>query len=157
MKIVTFDIDDSVKTRQQKIAENLEAAKLKNSLIFDINDKPIFGVDASESIASTGISRAVTPGSSIVLAPWLRKCKQAEIDATNLEPSVDVVLFTNSFRKATASLAWAFQDLALQKSQPSMAIVSNARAFQLLERKMDQIEASIERMTDAFQSTLRQA
>lgn len=53
-------------------------------------------------------------------------------------------------------MARAFRDLASQRSQPSTAIPSDASAFQPLKRRMDQIEASIKRMTDAFQSTLRQ-
>lgn len=108
IKIVTSDIDDSVKTRQQKIVENLKAARRKNSLIFDINDEPIPGVDAPERTASTGTSRAVTPGSSIVLASRLRKHKRAEVNAADLEPSADAVLFINGFREATSSLARVF-------------------------------------------------
>lgn len=156
MKIVASDIDDSVKTRQQKIAENLEAARLENSLIFEIDDEPIPGIDAPER-TSTATSRAVTPGSSIALAPRSRKRKQAEMDAANTEPSADAVLFTNSFREATASLAGAFRDIASQRSQPSMAASSDTSVLQPLKQRIDQIEASIERMTDAFQSTSRQA
>lgn len=75
MKIVVLDISDSIKIRQEKIAKNLEVARLVNSLIFQIDDKPIFGIDAPQpGHASIGTStQVVTPGSSIVLAPQLRK------------------------------------------------------------------------------------
>lgn len=45
METVVQDIDDALKTRQQQAAENLEAARLRNSLIFQLDDEPISGVD----------------------------------------------------------------------------------------------------------------
>lgn len=38
METITQDIDDSVKSCQQKAAENLKAVRLENALIFQIND-----------------------------------------------------------------------------------------------------------------------
>lgn len=96
MKIVALDISNSVKIHQEIIVENLEAARLENSLIFQIDDEPIFGIDTPQpGHASTGTStRAVTPGSSIVLALQLRKRIRQEVDAKS-GPSSDAVIFTS--------------------------------------------------------------
>lgn len=45
MEFVTLEIDNSVKTCQQKVAEILEAAWIENALIFQIDDELIPGVD----------------------------------------------------------------------------------------------------------------
>lgn len=93
MKNVASNISDSVKTRQEKIAENLEAARLENSFTFQIDDEPIPGIDAPDNRTSAGTSRAVTPGSSIALAPRSKKRKrESEVDAG---PSADAMLLTN--------------------------------------------------------------
>lgn len=52
--------------------ENLEVARLQNSLIFQIDDdKPISSLDASRSSAATRTDRSGRPTSSIALAPRL--------------------------------------------------------------------------------------
>lgn len=42
---VAREIVDAVKSRQQRAAENLEAARLENSLVFQVDDEPIPRVD----------------------------------------------------------------------------------------------------------------
>lgn len=49
MKMVAQEINDSVKSRQQRAAKNLEAARLESSLVFEIDDEPIPGVDTPVS------------------------------------------------------------------------------------------------------------
>lgn len=52
--------------------ENLEVARLQNSLIFQIDDdEPISSLDASRSSAATRTDRSGRPTSSIALAPRL--------------------------------------------------------------------------------------
>lgn len=128
----------------------MEAARLENSLIFQIDDKPIPGFDAPDNRTSAGISRAVTPGSSIALASRSKKRKREP--EVYVGPSADAVLLINGIREATASLAGAFRDMAAsQRSQLTNS--TDAGILQPLEQRMDQMEASIERMTDAFQSS----
>ncbi len=88
METVAQDIDDALKTRQQRAAENLEAARLENSLIFQLDDEPIPGIDAPPT--GTQSSR----GSSIALGHRPNKRKR---EAFNHEPSSDAVLLANSF------------------------------------------------------------
>lgn len=45
IKFVALEIDNSVKTHQQKVTKNIEIDWLENALIFEINDKLIFGVN----------------------------------------------------------------------------------------------------------------
>lgn len=102
METVAQDIEDSVKTRQQKAAENLETARLENALIFEIDDELIPGVDTP--------NRSSTPGSSIALNPWQKKRKRnnENTSETQLEASQNAVLIANSFRDSTAVLADTF-------------------------------------------------
>lgn len=89
---VAQEIDDALKTRQQRAAENLEVARLENSLIFQLDDKPIPGVDIPQSIALGH-----------------RPNKRKREAAFNEEPSGDAVLLANSFRGSMAVLAEALR------------------------------------------------
>lgn len=86
-----------IKTWKQNIAENLKEARFKNLLIFDIDNKSILKINIPECTASIDINRTVTPKVLIAFILWLKKDKQVEVDATNLEPFVNTVLFTNDF------------------------------------------------------------
>ena len=66
MEEVARDIDNVVKLHQQWAAENLKAARLENSLVFQVDDKPIPGVDTSAINSSFWLS-------SIALAPQASK------------------------------------------------------------------------------------
>lgn len=109
MDTVAQDIEDSVKSRQQKAAENLEAARLENALIFEIDDEPISGVDTPNT------NRSSTPGSSIALNPRQRKRKrehntnEQRHETQPAEASQNAVLIANSFRDSTAVLADALR------------------------------------------------
>lgn len=63
METVAQNINDLVKSYHQKVVENLEAARLENMSIFQINDKPISRTDTPNS--STNYSN--TLGLSIAL------------------------------------------------------------------------------------------
>lgn len=91
IETVTQDIENSVKTRQQKAIENLKEAKLENALIFEIDDKPIFEVDIP--------NRSSTSESSIILNPRQKKRKwnNENTSKTQLEASQSAVLIANSF------------------------------------------------------------
>lgn len=69
MKNIANNINDSIKTKQEKMAKYKKAAWFENLLIFQIDDKLIPNIDAPENCTSAGISRAVISGSSIALAP----------------------------------------------------------------------------------------
>lgn len=71
MNTVAQEINDAFKYRQLKAAENLAAARLENSLVFQIDDEPIAGVDlpqnskgfkeATASLANTYRARNLEP------------------------------------------------------------------------------------------------
>ena len=92
MGTVAQEIDDALKICQQRAAESLDATRLENSLIFQLDDKPIPGVHTHPSIALGH-----------------RPNKQKREAASNEEPSGDVVLLSNSFRDSTAVLAEALR------------------------------------------------
>ena len=103
---VANEIEDMVITRQERAAKNLEAARLENNLIFQVDDEPIPGLDTP-----TNSTRSGTP--SIALN-GRGKCKRSEMESTNLnndaQPSKDAVLLATSFRESTAALAAALRD-----------------------------------------------
>ena len=51
METVAQEIDDALKNCRRRAAESLEAARLENPLIFQLDDESIPGVDTPPSIA----------------------------------------------------------------------------------------------------------
>lgn len=96
-------------------------------MILNINNDLISKVNALEH--NIGTSKANISGLSIVLALQIRKHKQTGGDVTDLEPFIDIVLFTNSFWEVTALLAKPTWNLVSQKSQLSIATPSNISTF----------------------------
>ena len=93
MKTILDNINNQVKSRQAKAAENLAAARLENSFVFQIDDEPIPGVD----IPSSG-------SSSIALMPRPNK-RRRDADQSCSEPTTDVISLTKGFEKAATILA----------------------------------------------------
>lgn len=60
MKAGASDISDSMRTQRQQIAENIKAARLENSLIFQTDDEPISSVEVLGMCGSTGAIQTVT-------------------------------------------------------------------------------------------------
>ncbi len=100
MDTVAREIDDAVKLYQQRAAENLEAARLENSLVFQIDDEPFPGVD-------TPANFNYSQSSSIALA--LRVSKRKREPESNSQPSADIVLLTSGFKEARTILADAYR------------------------------------------------
>lgn len=65
IKTVSQDIEDSVRSRKQKAVGSLTAARLESSLVFQIDDELILGVDTPSGSTS-----------SIALGPRSNKQKQ---------------------------------------------------------------------------------
>lgn len=68
MKNIANNINNSIKTKQEKIAKYKEAAWFENLLIFQIDDKLIPNIDIPENRTSAGINRSVISRSFIALA-----------------------------------------------------------------------------------------
>lgn len=137
MQIVAQEIEDSVKSRQQRAAENLEAARLENSLIFEI-DEPIPGVDtpvASSSTQSTSRSIALTP------RPTKRK---REKEPTSDQPSADAFLLSNGFKEASTILADAYR-ASQTVAEPRRSGIPQQ---EILEQRMDKLEANVQSMVE---------
>ena len=130
---VAREIDDAVKSRQQRAAENFEAARLKNSLVFQVDDELIPGVDTPA--ANSNSSRS----SSIALAPRASKRKR-EAEPMD-QPSTDTMLFSTGFKEATTILANAY---CASQSQTVESIAS----IEALEKKLDQMEANVQSIAD---------
>lgn len=108
-EFVLMENDNLVENWRQNVAENVEVARLQNSLIFQIDDdEPISSPDASRSSAATRTDRSGTPISSIALAPRLnhkRKRYSNGSKSSCAEPSADGLLLANAIRNGTAILA----------------------------------------------------
>lgn len=91
-------IEDIVKIYQKYAFENLKAAWLENSLIFQINNKLILGIDTL-----TNITRIRTP--SIILSSY-SKHKRLEIKSisNNIQSSKDTIILVLNFKKSTVVL-----------------------------------------------------
>lgn len=107
-------IEDMIKTRQERVAENLEAAQLENSRIFQIDNELISSVDIP-----TNSTRSRTP---FITLNSHGKCKHLEIESrnssNNVEPLKDIVFLATSFTELTAILA-----IALRNSVNSIILV----------------------------------
>lgn len=89
--------DDAVKPRQQCAAENLEAARLENSLVFQFDDEPIPGVDSSACAAGTR-SGSGTPFIALG-SRGSNKRRRVEVESseTTSQAPGDAVLLASSF------------------------------------------------------------
>ena len=148
-ELVLMENDNPVETRRQNVAENLEGARLQNSLTFQLDDDgPIPILDASRSAASIRTNWSGTPTSSIALASRLnnkRKRYSNQSASSCAEPSADALLLANACRDGMAVLANAL--LASQNPEPASAAASTSYSLQSLEQRMDRmdkIEARLE-------------
>lgn len=100
------EIEDMVKTYQERVAKNLKAAQLENSLIFQIDDELIPGIDIPTNSTRSGTLFITLNGRG--------KRKYSEMESTNssnnVKPSKDVVLLATSFRESIVILATALKD-----------------------------------------------
>ena len=103
---VAKEIKDMAKTRKERAIENLKAARLENSLIFQVDDEPIPGIDRPTNSIRSGTLSIALNGHS--------KRKHLEIKSSSsindAEPSKNAVLLATSFRESTAILAAALKD-----------------------------------------------
>ena len=127
MKEVVREIDDVVKLHQQQAAKNLEAAQIENSLVFQIDNEPISGVDTLAANLNS-----FSQSSSIALASQASKQKR-ETKPTNY-PSVDIMLLTTGYKKAITILANAYCACQSQLFEPSVVPVATTEA---LKKRLD--------------------
>lgn len=134
IEIVSQEIEDSVKSQQQQAAENLEAARLKNSLIFEIDDKPIHGVDIPVASSFTQ-----STSQSIAIIPQLPKRKR-EKEALSDQPLANAFLLSNSFKEASTILVEAYRG-----SQRVAELGGSGQLPQqdLLKKKMNKLEENV--------------
>lgn len=125
MRIVAQEIEDSVQSQKTKAAESLAAACLENSLVFQLDDEPIPGVD-TPSGSNT---------SSIALGSRSQKRKRDNTDFT--EPSADAVLMNNGFKEAAVALADAY------RSNVNKGNTELASSVSQVEKRMDSVENSL--------------
>lgn len=122
MRTVALEIEVSVRSRKIKAAESLAAARLESSLVFQLDDEPIPGVDTPSGS---------TP-SSIALAPRSNKRKRDTVDQTG--PSPDAVLMNTGIKEAAEALAGAYR-ARIQNSEPA--------EVNRLEERIDSVESSL--------------
>lgn len=125
MRNVAQEIEDSVQARKAKAAESLAAARLENSLVFQLDDEPIPGVDTSSGS---------TTSASIALAPS-RSQQKRKRDGDPSEPSADAVLMNSGLFEAAVALADAYRSNA--STQNTGELVSSVTQ---VEKRMDSVE-----------------
>ena len=150
METVAQDIHDALKTRQQRAAENLEAARLENTLIFQLSYKPIPDVDTPPT--GTQSSREL----SIALSHRPNKRKR---EASDL-PSSDAVLLANSYRDSTAVLAevlHARHEIPIPAAPATPAIIARstlATCNDLLSQCITTLEERLDGTLGTMQDTM---
>lgn len=101
--------------------KNLEAARLENSLVFQLDDKPIYGVESSASAAGT---KSGFETHSIALGSRggnKRRHVEVESSETISQASGDTVLLASSFQESTAVLAEALRTSRQNLVGPAVA------------------------------------
>lgn len=137
---VAAELDNADQTRQERAAENLEAAHLEASLVFDLDDEPIPEVDTSATTSanpSTNNTRSGTP--SIALGS--RTAKRRRTEANSAEHTSGDALLAASFREFTAILADAL------RTSRSFSTVPPA-VNPAIEERVHQVENAISDVRD---------
>lgn len=122
MRTVALEIEDSVWSQKIKAAESLAAARLESSLVFQLDDEPIPGVDTPSGS---------TP-SFIALAPQSNKQKRDTVNQTG--PLPNAVLINTGINEATEALADVYRT-RMQNFKPA--------EVNRLEEKIDLVESSL--------------
>ncbi|MCJ1470666.1 hypothetical protein MMC07_009312 [Pseudocyphellaria aurata] len=141
---VTDEINDTVKTRQNRAAEILEAARLESSQGSNVNNEPTRDMDTpSNSPASSTRSEPL----SVALALQANKRRRVDPEAstTGGEMSRDAMLLATSFRESTTVLAEAL----LATRQAPVAALPPLKAIPpthklSLEQRVDRIESALD-------------
>ena len=128
MKNVAQEIEDAVQSRKAKAAESLAAARLEDSLVFQLDDEPIPGVD-TPSVSTT---------SSIALGSRPQKRKRDADSST--EPSADAVLMNSGLKDAAVALADAYTRSSHTGNTQKNELASSVNQ---VEKRMDSVENSL--------------
>lgn len=143
---VAAKLDNTDQTRQEQAAENLDAAHLETSLIFDLDNEPISGLDTSAITSanpSTNNTRFGIP--SIVLDSQIAKHRRTE--ANSAENTSGDALLAASLRESIAILADALQtSRSVSTTPPSV----NAA----IEEQVHQVENAINNIRDMVEQVL---
>lgn len=132
IRIVAQEIEDSVQSRKAKAAESLAAARLENSLVFQLDDEPITGVDTPSGSTT----------SSIALGSRSQKRKRDITDS--IEPSADAVLMNNGFKEAAVALADAYHSNINTQNNELASSVGQ------VEKRIDSVENSLGEVKRSF-------
>ena len=95
MKIVIEEIENTVQSRKAKAVESLEVARLENSLVFQLDDEPIPGVDTLSDLTI----------SSIALGSWSQIWKRDADSSISTESYADVILMNNGLKDVVVAIA----------------------------------------------------
>lgn len=141
--------DNLVENWRQNVAENLEVARLQNSLIFQIeDDEPIPSLDASRSSAATRTDRSPRLNHK-------RKRYSNGSKSSCAEPSADALLLANAIRNGTATLASALLVSGNPEPASTAAPISNSLgSSEDRINKIDKIEARVGRLQDMVRQVL---
>lgn len=141
---VTDEISDTVKTRQTRAAEILEAARLESSQGSNVTNELIRDVD-TPSNSPTGSTGSEPPSTALALQANKRRRVDPEASTINGEMSTDAMLLATSFRESTTLLAEALRatrqapvaELPLPTATPPAHNLS-------LEQRVDRIESALD-------------
>lgn len=146
---VAAELDNADQIRQERAAENLEAANLEASLVFDLDDEPIPGVDTSATTSanlSTNNTRSGTP--SITLGS--RTAKRRRTEANNAEDTSGDALLAASFQKSTAVLADALRtSRSVSTAPPAVNPAIEERVHQV-ENAINDVRDMVGRVLEAL-------
>ncbi len=117
MKAIKEEVNKSVKSAWQKVAEIYEVTHIESVLVFEIDDKPIPGVN---TLTSTSI-RLSTQDISIALSDTessrKKRCSASFYFSKEKSNTEAAIILANSFEKSAIKLTNTF---STSKSQPTM-------------------------------------
>lgn len=143
---VTAKLDNADQTRQEQVAENLEAAHLEASLVFDLDNEPIFEVNTSAT-TSANLSTNNTRSGTLFIALNSWTAKRRRTKANNAEDTSGDALLAASFQESTAILANALQTFKSISTTPPA--VNPA-----IEEQVHQVENAISNVRDMVAQVL---
>lgn len=132
MKIVTQEIEDSVQSQKAKAAKSLAATCLGNSLVFQLDDEPIPGVDTLSGFTT----------SSIALESRSQKQKRDITDS--IKPSTDIVLMNSGSKEiAVAFTNTYYSNINMQNTKLVSLVGQVEKRMDLVENSLGEIKGSL--------------